>query len=143
MTDQAFIEKLSEGVGRIQLARFNDDGDESEDKTRQGKKDTDEIENKYMDYMDKKYEDVNEKLAERSEGFSQKSNDIYRTNGIYVKTIVKCEYDDGPFPKTIVQAKVQLSPTWRGGSTDKKDRRREWDKEKQNCRRGQYFFAYW
>ena len=34
MTDQAFIEKLSEGVGRIQLARFNDDGDESEDKTR-------------------------------------------------------------------------------------------------------------
>ena len=31
-----------------------------------------------------------------------KKNDIYRTNGIYVKTIVKCEYDDGPFPKTIV-----------------------------------------
>ena len=25
MTDQAFIEKLSEGVGRIQLARFIDD----------------------------------------------------------------------------------------------------------------------
>ena len=56
--------------------------------------------------------------------------------------IVKRDDDDGLFVhKTIVQATVQFSPTWRSGGTDKKNRRREWDKEKQNCRRGQYFLV--
>ena len=51
--------------------------------------------------MDKKDEDVNvdEKLAAMSGGVGQKSDDIDKTNGIFLKTIVivKRDDDDGLF----------------------------------------------